>query len=241
LYARLLLKAPQQSLPVLPGGSLHLQKLRSIAVGTGAKQLQVSAYLLKGVELTPQILLLDKQNHLFAQLSDSILVRDGYENEYGTLKALGESLILELLQSRVHRPGAGLPDAVGALTERLHDLVAVSGLLCQQGEDGVADMSATSTPTRSAAHRSAHRATGAERSTRAERPTRTEPARTECCTGAEGCTEGAEAVAVASTAVTATTARAAFCRIVEPGLLVFVRVHLYLLECHVFGTSPIYR
>lgn len=99
LYAQLLAKAPGASLDVLPSGRLHLQKLRDVFVGDGAQKVGLGAYVLSGVDLTPELLLLDTQHHLFAHLSGELLVREGYERQYMHLKALGESLTLERLQS----------------------------------------------------------------------------------------------------------------------------------------------
>ena len=98
LYARVLLKSPGHALDVLPGGRLRLEKLRDLSVGEGAQKVRLESYLLSGVDLTPEILLLDGQGRLFANLSGSIVVREGYEKQYETLKLLGESLTLELLQ-----------------------------------------------------------------------------------------------------------------------------------------------
>src|SRR5262245_7121465 len=49
---------------------------------------------------------------------------------------LDQALVLQLLQRRVHRPGAGLPDAVAALRDLLDQLVAVPGLLGEQRQGG---------------------------------------------------------------------------------------------------------
>jgi hypothetical protein len=99
LYAHILLKAPGGALDVLPSGRLRLEKLRSVSVGEGSQEVQLGSYLLSGVDLAPEILLLDRQGRLFAHLSGSILVREGYEKQYQALKLLGESLTLELLQA----------------------------------------------------------------------------------------------------------------------------------------------
>lgn len=103
LYARLLTNAPGGVLDVLPAGRLRLEKLRPVSVGEGAQKTQVEAYLLSGVDLTPEILLLDGQGRLFAHLSGEIVVREGYEKQYASLKLLGESLTLELLQAMQKR------------------------------------------------------------------------------------------------------------------------------------------
>ena len=103
LYAHALGRAPGGALDVLPAGRLRLEKLRPVQVGEGSRSVQLESYLLSGVDLTPQILLLDRQGRLFAHLSDSILVREGYEKQFETLKVLGESLTLERLQAMQKR------------------------------------------------------------------------------------------------------------------------------------------
>src|SRR5262249_44373079 len=53
-----------------------------------------------------------------------------------------QALVLQLLQRRVHRPGAGLPDAVTALRDLLDELVAVPRLLGEQRQGGSPDVTA---------------------------------------------------------------------------------------------------
>src|SRR5262249_42317172 len=85
MYARVLSAAPGRALDVLPAGRMTLEKLRSATVAGQS----YDAYLLSGVDLTPEILLLDKQKKLFATLSDSLVVREGFEKEADSLRALG--------------------------------------------------------------------------------------------------------------------------------------------------------
>lgn len=97
LYARALMKAPGQTLAVLPSGTLKLQKLREVTIPQGTKRQTLNAWLLSGVSLTPEIILLDEQNQLFAQLSQEIVVREGYEGRYEALQQLDQTLTLERL------------------------------------------------------------------------------------------------------------------------------------------------
>jgi Amidohydrolase family len=99
LYQRVLAKAPGGALDVLPGGRLRLEKLRQVTVGDGANKVALQAYLLSGIDLTPEILLMDAQGRLFGNLSDSMMVREGYEKQSEALKQLGTSLTLERLQA----------------------------------------------------------------------------------------------------------------------------------------------
>ena len=91
LYLRVLAKAPGNTLEVLPSGRLQLKRLREVSVESGSQKISLVAWLLSGVDLTPEVLLVDKQGRLFARLSDSILVRDGYEKQYEQLKLLGSA------------------------------------------------------------------------------------------------------------------------------------------------------
>ena len=99
LYQHVLAKAAGGTADVLPGGQLHLEKLSPVSVGDGPTKLALQAYLLSGIDLTPEILLIDAHGRLFANLSDSLLVREGYEKQSETLKALGRALTLERLQA----------------------------------------------------------------------------------------------------------------------------------------------
>jgi len=89
IYARALLKAPGGTLPVLPGGSLRLEKGEAIAVKGEGGPLTVTRYTLSGIDLAPETLLLDERGELFATVSAStILVRKGYEGEQARLRGM---------------------------------------------------------------------------------------------------------------------------------------------------------
>ncbi len=77
-------------LDVLPAGGLRLEKLRPVQVGAGFAECAAGVLSVeRGGPSPPEILLLDEQGRLFAHLSDSILVREGYEKQFETLKVLG--------------------------------------------------------------------------------------------------------------------------------------------------------
>jgi len=99
VYARALLKAPGHSLAVLPSGELKLEPLRAVTVQQGTHKLTLKAWLLSGISLTPELILMDEQNQLFAQLAGEMVVREGFEDQYETLQALEQSLTLERLQA----------------------------------------------------------------------------------------------------------------------------------------------
>jgi imidazolonepropionase-like amidohydrolase len=89
IYVHALLKAPSMTLPVLPGGTLKLEKGETLAVrGEGGPQ-QVTRYDLTGIDLSPSTLLVDARGQLFAEVSpDAIVVRKGYEGEQVRLRKL---------------------------------------------------------------------------------------------------------------------------------------------------------
>jgi hypothetical protein len=89
IYARALLKTPDMQLPALPGGVLHLEKGETLSVEGSAGPLSVTRYDLIGIDLDPEIILLDAANNLFADVdASSILVRAGYEGEEKRLRDL---------------------------------------------------------------------------------------------------------------------------------------------------------
>ncbi len=89
IYARALLKAADQQLPALPGGTLRLEKGETLTVQGSGGPLEVTRYDLIGIDLDPQIMLLDPANNLFADLdARSILVRSGYEGEEKRLRGM---------------------------------------------------------------------------------------------------------------------------------------------------------
>jgi hypothetical protein len=121
LYARLLMKAANHTLNVLPRGTMQLEKLRSVSIGSGSGRKTLNAYLLSGIQLTPEILLMNQQGQLFAQLSGEILVRQGFETQYETLKNLGEALTLERLQAIQKRTAHSYDAPIRIQNVRLFD------------------------------------------------------------------------------------------------------------------------
>jgi hypothetical protein len=98
LYASILRHQPGGTLDVLPSGRLAARSVRRLAPGAVGLKGPLEAYVLTGVELTPQFLLLDADGRLFAVLSGgSLVVREGFEPQFEALRDLEESLTAELL------------------------------------------------------------------------------------------------------------------------------------------------
>ena len=93
LYARLLLADGDQTLPTLPSGEVRLTAGERLSVGEGDTQLDVRTYMLSGLDLNPDYVLLDGRNRLFAQASSGlVVVREGYEAEAPRLRKLAADL-----------------------------------------------------------------------------------------------------------------------------------------------------
>lgn len=102
-------KAPGHTINVLPRGTLKLEALHPVKIGSGKDALTLNAYVLTGIDLDPDILLLDKSGKLFAlpNSGEGTLVREGYEKTYSELLDLATRLNVERLtamQARIaHR------------------------------------------------------------------------------------------------------------------------------------------
>ncbi len=89
IYARALLADADHAMPSLPGGTLSLQPLGRATVGGQSYR----AFALSGIDLTPDLLLLDDAGELFATFSSSgAVVRAGHEGTLPELTALAEKL-----------------------------------------------------------------------------------------------------------------------------------------------------
>jgi imidazolonepropionase-like amidohydrolase len=89
VYARALLKDPDQRLPALPGGTITLQKAAAVTVNGTPGAVNTTVYELGGLDLQPSDLLLDDAGNLFAFVTpDSIVIRAGYEAEEQRLREL---------------------------------------------------------------------------------------------------------------------------------------------------------
>lgn len=93
LYARALLNAPNRQLSVLPGGTMRIEEVRRLDFGSGARRTPATIYRLIGLGLSPSHFMLDRDNQLLAEVSSgSVAVREGYEDQEATLRALAQSL-----------------------------------------------------------------------------------------------------------------------------------------------------
>jgi hypothetical protein len=98
VYARALLAVTPHALSVAPSGRMQLDSLGERQIGDQV----VHAYALTGINLTPDLLLLDGQLRLFATLDEgaSLAVRTGYEKHYRDLLAWSHDIQFAQLEKR---------------------------------------------------------------------------------------------------------------------------------------------
>lgn len=91
IYIKALLKAPNHTLPVLPGGSLRLTEVRKLTLGEGRAAVPLTVYELAGIDLNPDYVLVDAKGELFAT-GGGDLIREGYEAFAPKLQALAREI-----------------------------------------------------------------------------------------------------------------------------------------------------
>lgn len=95
-YARALLKDKDRRLPALPAGELQLEPVGKVQAGEGKGAKSYDAYLIKGIDLEPAIILLDRDGSLFAQISaGEVVVREGQEAAADSLRHAAERIEAE--------------------------------------------------------------------------------------------------------------------------------------------------
>lgn len=91
LTARLLLRSPDQTAPVLPAGSLKLTEMESLNLPLDNASLALTTYALSGADLNPTYFIADADQRLFAIISPTfIIVREGFEAKEKELRSLAE-------------------------------------------------------------------------------------------------------------------------------------------------------
>lgn len=98
IAARLALAAPNRTIPLAPSGTLRVDKVRDVTIGTGDRAVRGAAYALTGLGLQPAFIVLDEQLKMFAQISAGwVTVREGYETDFRQLSDLAQALDAESL------------------------------------------------------------------------------------------------------------------------------------------------
>jgi Amidohydrolase family len=122
LYARAMLRRAEKQLPALPGGVLRLEKGETLAVQGSGGPLEVTRYDVSGIDLTPDIILLDSKGELFASVDSTfIMVRAGYEDEEQRLRQLAANWATERLVNMEHEVAHHYAGPVRIRNVRLFD------------------------------------------------------------------------------------------------------------------------
>ena len=101
LLAQALLKSPTHSLPMLPVGAAHIEKILSTTLKGKAGAVVASLYAISGLDLTPTYLWLDEQQNFFASYSPwSSLVREGFEDALPNLGKQQDAQAHQLSENR---------------------------------------------------------------------------------------------------------------------------------------------
>jgi imidazolonepropionase-like amidohydrolase len=122
MYARAMLSTTGKQIPALPGGVLHLEKGETFAVQGSGGSIDVTRYDISGIDLTPDIILLDSKGELFASVdSVFIMVRAGYEDEEQRLRQLAANWDTERLVNIEHEAAHHYAGPVRIRNVRLFD------------------------------------------------------------------------------------------------------------------------
>lgn len=81
LMARHLLRQKDQKAPVLPQGTISLQKIEPIQLEGDTTHLKLAAYSISGNSMNPSYFVMDDQQNLFATISShTVIIKEGYED-----------------------------------------------------------------------------------------------------------------------------------------------------------------
>jgi Amidohydrolase family len=122
IYARAMLSTAGKQIPALPGGTLHVEKGETFAVQGGGAAIDVTRYDVSGIDLTPDIILLDSKGELFASVDSTfIMVRAGYEDEEQRLRQMAANWATERLVNMEREVGHHYAGPVRIRNVRLFD------------------------------------------------------------------------------------------------------------------------
>lgn len=87
IYARALLADEDMTMPVLPAGTMRLEKMEDFRLGTDNGSLSATSYALVGTELDPTYFVMDGEEEFVAVISpEFLIVREGLEEHDKSLR-----------------------------------------------------------------------------------------------------------------------------------------------------------
>ena len=110
VYARALLADADHRIDVLPAGQLSLEKVRDLTLRSGEQSIQVTIYRIDGIDMSPDYVVLDRDNKLFASGG---AIRRGWESQGRALTRVYAEIGAEqsrALQQRLAHRFDGLDD-----------------------------------------------------------------------------------------------------------------------------------
>jgi imidazolonepropionase-like amidohydrolase len=107
--AHALLKAPGQTMALLPAGHASIRRAADLNIGDGANKRHVTAYLIEGLGFSPSTVWLDDSRSFFASVDRFYsVVRAGWESSVPKLlekqEALDKARIADLARTLIHKP-----------------------------------------------------------------------------------------------------------------------------------------
>lgn len=100
LTARSLLKAKDNTAPVLPAGTLRLTEMEKTSVTLDSTKVNLTTYAISGADMNPSYFIADGEQRLFAVISPSfVIVREGFEAQEKELRAYAEKYSAERFES----------------------------------------------------------------------------------------------------------------------------------------------
>lgn len=104
VYARALLKDEDRTMPVLPGGEIVLDQLRTTEVPTQKGSIPITVYRLSGIDMTSSLLAMDGDGALFATFTESsAVIREGYEDGAQALMSLARDVNSARTEELAHK------------------------------------------------------------------------------------------------------------------------------------------
>ena len=111
ILAEALLRSPDHSLPLLPEGTAHIDKVRELTVAGRAGERKITLYEVSGLDFSPSLIWLDSDG-LFASVTGwTTVVPEGWDDVVDKLRAIqDESIVLRagtLARKLARRPPGG--------------------------------------------------------------------------------------------------------------------------------------
>jgi imidazolonepropionase-like amidohydrolase len=94
VYVKALLKAPKNTLPLAPAGSMRLTEVRKVTIGKGKEAIPLTIYELAGIDLSPSYVLVDRKGDFFGSLGGG-LIREGAEALIPDLEPIAQDIAMQ--------------------------------------------------------------------------------------------------------------------------------------------------